>query len=64
MQAHKFKSKNGIPVIFTKAPDDRSKRGIHLADPTENELENATERAESQGFPCVYIHLVDCAGVA
>lgn len=64
MQVHKFKSANGVQVIYTKDREDRAKVGIHLADPSENEFENAEHRAISQGFPAIYIHLVDVAGVA
>lgn len=64
MQVHKFKSQNGVQVIYTRDREDRAKVGIHLADPSERDFEQAEERAVSQGFPAIYIHLVDVAGVA
>lgn len=64
MPLHTFKSANGVKVIYTRSADDRGKVGVHLIDPTDTEFENAESRAASNGFTCIYIHLVDVGGCA
>lgn len=47
---------NGMDVIASNYTVHRKAPGIHLINPTLEELHESIERAISEQFPCVFIH--------
>ena len=51
-----YAQSNNIKISITKSNKTYSKIGIHLLNPTKEELNDAIERAITNCFPCIYIH--------